>query len=156
MEQQGTLTLHRARQGFVAARTAQSNQLRGLLSEFGIVMPKGISSLKRQMPEILEDAENGLPHASRELFARLYAHFKELDGQVAELEQQIKACHVDEPRQPTSGGDSGDRTTQARARWRLVSGMRRRSEMADSWPPGLASFHASTPAATRNSILRDQ
>jgi transposase len=97
VEQQAMLTLHRARQGFVTARTAQSNQLRGLLSEFGIVMPKGISSLKRQIPEILEDAENGLLHASRELFARLYAHFKELDRQVGELEQQIKASHRENP-----------------------------------------------------------
>jgi len=97
VEQQATLALHRARQGFVSARTAQSNQLRGLLSEFGIVMPKGISNLKRQMPEILEDADNGLPHTSRELFARLYAHFKELDCQVHELERQIKACHRDDP-----------------------------------------------------------
>jgi len=97
VEQQATLALHRARQGFVSARTAQSNQLRGLLSEFGIVMPKGISNLKRQMPEILEDADNGLPHTSRELFARLYAHFKELDCQVHELERQIKACHRADP-----------------------------------------------------------
>jgi transposase len=95
VEQQATLALHRARQGFVTARTAQSNQLRGLLSEFGIVMPKGTSTLKRQMPEIIEDAENGLPHTSRELFTRLFAHFKELDRQVAELEQQIKACHLE-------------------------------------------------------------
>ena len=97
VEQQAMLALHRARQGFVTARTAQSNQLRGLLTEFGIVMPKGISSLKRQIPEILEDAENGLLHASRELFARLYAHFKELDRQVGELEQQIKASHRENP-----------------------------------------------------------
>jgi transposase len=97
VEQQSTLALHRSRQGFVAARTAQSNQLRGLLSEFGIVMPKGISSLQRQMPEILEDAENGLPHASRELFARLYAHFKELDRQAHELERQIKGYHRENP-----------------------------------------------------------
>jgi hypothetical protein len=97
VEQQATLALHRARQGFVSARTAQSNQLRGLLSEFGIVMPKKISNLKRRMPEILEDAENGLSHASRELFARLYAHFKELDRQVAELERQIKVCHREDP-----------------------------------------------------------
>ena len=97
VEQQATLALHRARQGFVSARTAQSNQLRGLLSEFGIVMPKGISNLKRQMPEILEDGENGLAHASRALFARLYAHFRELDRQVAELERQIKLCHRENP-----------------------------------------------------------
>jgi len=97
VEQQATLALHRARQGFVSARTAQSNQLRGLLSEFGIVMPKGVSNLKRQMPEILEDAENGLPHGGRELFARLYAHFRELDRQVADLERQIKVCHRESP-----------------------------------------------------------
>ena len=40
------IKLTRARQGFVTARTAQSNQLRGLPSEFGIVMPTGISRLK--------------------------------------------------------------------------------------------------------------
>jgi transposase len=60
-------------------------------------MPKGISNLKRHMPEILEDAENGLPHGSRELFARLHAHFRELDRQVAELERQIKVCHRESP-----------------------------------------------------------
>jgi hypothetical protein len=59
-EQQALIAIHRARQRFVSARTAQSNQLRGLLSEFGIVMPKGISILQRRMPQILEDAENGL------------------------------------------------------------------------------------------------
>jgi transposase len=59
-EQQALIAIHRARQGFVSARTAQSNQLRGLLSELGIVMPKGISTLQRRMPQILEDAENGL------------------------------------------------------------------------------------------------
>lgn len=38
VEQQAVLSLHRARQSFVAERTAQANQLRGLLS--GLVMPK--------------------------------------------------------------------------------------------------------------------
>lgn len=93
VEQQALLAVHRARQGFVSARTAQSNQIRGLLSEFGIVMPKGIASLGRRMPEILADAENGLPGSSRELFAHLYAHFNELSRQVEELERQIKAWH---------------------------------------------------------------
>lgn len=41
-EQQALLALHRARQGFVAARTAQGNQIRGLLAEFGLVVPKGL------------------------------------------------------------------------------------------------------------------
>jgi transposase len=92
-EQQAVLGLHRARQGFVFARTAQVNQMRGLLAEFGLVMPKGIQSLVKKVPEILEDAENGLPGTSRELFSRLFSHFRELDRQVKELEGQIQAWH---------------------------------------------------------------
>ena len=41
-EQQALLAIHRARQGFVKARTAQANQIHGLLAEFGIVIPQGI------------------------------------------------------------------------------------------------------------------
>ena len=49
VEQQALLGLHRARQGFVSARTAQANQIRGLLGEFGIVMPAGIGYLERHL-----------------------------------------------------------------------------------------------------------
>jgi transposase len=93
VEQQGLLALHRARQGFVAARTAQANQIRGLLSELGVVIPKGIRYLEHRLPQILEDAENDLPGTSRDLFNRLFSHFRELDRQVSELELQIKAWH---------------------------------------------------------------
>ncbi len=43
VEQQSVLSLHRARQGFVKVHTAQANQIRGLLSEFGIIVPQGIA-----------------------------------------------------------------------------------------------------------------
>ena len=85
--------LHCARQGFVKARTAQANQMRGLLSEFGIVIPQGIRSINKRMPDILEDAENGLPGTLRKLLERLNDHFKELNRQVEELELQIKLWH---------------------------------------------------------------
>jgi len=91
--QQALLALHRARQGFVAARTAQANQIRGLLAEFGIVIPKGIRFVQSQLPDIVEDAENGLPGVSRELFAQLFHHLRELNVQVKELEDRIKAWH---------------------------------------------------------------
>ncbi len=42
VEQQSVLALHRVRQSFVKARTAQANQIRGLLSEYGIVVLQGI------------------------------------------------------------------------------------------------------------------
>jgi len=92
-EQQALLALHGARQGFVAARTAQANQIRGFLAEFGLVMPVGIRSLERKLPEFLEDGENGLSGASRALFARLFEHYRALDRQVDELEREIHAWH---------------------------------------------------------------
>ena len=93
VEQQAVLAIHRARQGFVVERTAQANQIRGLLYELGIVIPKGIHHLEKQLPLILEDTENGLPEGSRSLFARLFEHFRELGRQVKELESQIRAWH---------------------------------------------------------------
>ena len=42
------------------ARTAQANQIRGLLGEFGIVIPQGIASIGKRLPEILEDGDNEL------------------------------------------------------------------------------------------------
>ena len=97
VEQQAVLALHRARQGLVVARTAQANQLRGLLAEFGLVLPRGIERLKEQVPAILEDAENGLPASVRELFARLLAHLQDLDNQANELEQEIHVWHRQQP-----------------------------------------------------------
>ncbi len=93
VEQQGILSVHRARQGFVRARTAQGNQIRGLLSEFGIVIPQGIRSIMKQMPEILEDGENELPGTMRNLLERLTENLKEMDRQVDELEKQIGLWH---------------------------------------------------------------
>ena len=92
-EQQAVLALHRARHGFVKARTAQANQIRGLLAEYGIVIPQGISHIATHLPDILEDGENGLPGVFRQLIDRLGAHLKELDRQVGELEVQIQVWH---------------------------------------------------------------
>lgn len=94
-EQQGVLALHRARQGFVKARTAQANQIRGLLSEFGIVIAQGIAQIAKRLPEILEDGENGLPSRFRRLLERLSEQLRELDRQVGELEREIQLWHRD-------------------------------------------------------------
>ena len=94
-EQQAIMSVHRARQGFVKARTAQGNQIRGLLAEFGIVIPRGIDAIARRIPDILEDAENGLPGTMRRLIARLTDNLKEMDRQVDELEAQILQWHND-------------------------------------------------------------
>lgn len=93
VDQQAVLALHRARQGFVRARTAQANQIRGLLGEFGLVIPRGITNIAQHVPQLIEDATNELPGSFRLLVQRLIDHLKELDRQVEELEMQIKAWH---------------------------------------------------------------
>jgi transposase len=95
IEQQTVLSLHAVRQGFVKARTAQGNQIRGLLAEFGIVINKGFAPLYQRLPDIVEDGENGLPGLFRDLLTRLLAHLKVLDRQVGEIELQIKLWHRD-------------------------------------------------------------
>src|SRR5476651_476284 len=93
VEQQAILSIHRVRHGFVKARTAQANQIRGLLGEFGLVIPKGISNVAKRVPELLEDASNELPVAFRQLIDHLTQHLKELDRQVKEFEREIIAWH---------------------------------------------------------------
>jgi transposase len=92
-EQQAVLSLHRARQGFVRQRTAQANQIRGLLAEFGIAIPQGIRHISKHLPEILEDAENRLPGAFRQLLRQLGEHLKTLDELVHAMEKQIQQWH---------------------------------------------------------------
>ena len=94
-EQLAVLALHRARQGFVKARTAQANQIRGLLAEYGLIIPQGITHIGKRVPEFLEDSENGLPWMFRQLLMRLHEHLKALDKQVNELEEAIVRWHRD-------------------------------------------------------------
>ena len=68
--------LHRLRQDKMEQRTALVNQIRGFLAERGIVIPQGVNQVRKQLPLILEDAENALPSLSRELFAELYEALK--------------------------------------------------------------------------------
>jgi len=93
VEQQAVLALHRVRQGFVRARTAQANQIRGLMAEFGLIIPQGIGYVTARAPALIEDASNDLPGAFRILVQRLLDHLKELDRQVDELESQIVKWH---------------------------------------------------------------
>jgi transposase len=97
VEQQAVLALHRGRQGFVKARTAQGNQIRGLLAEFGVVVAPGRQQLTAQLPAILEDGANGLPGTVRELLQTLQGQLQELDRQVAALEQRIQRWHREQP-----------------------------------------------------------
>lgn len=99
-EQQAVLSLHRARELLVAQRTALGNHIRGLLSEYGIVVRQGAEALRRTMPRILEDADNGVPDLARELFHDLYRRLRELDEYVHAYDHRLKRLARDmEPAQ---------------------------------------------------------
>ncbi|MCL4473908.1 MAG: IS110 family transposase [Actinobacteria bacterium] len=88
-EQQDIQAVHRIRQRLVADRTSKANQTRGLLSEYGIIIPQGIRRLRKQLPFILEDADNGLSPLARELFGDLYRQLLELDEKISSYDRKI-------------------------------------------------------------------
>ena len=90
-EQQSVLMVHRARTLTMANRTAQVNQIRGLLGEFGITVPKGVARLRRELPGILEDAENTLTDLAREVLFGLLGQLRELDGHIRAYDSKIRA-----------------------------------------------------------------
>ena len=71
--------------------------MRGLLAEFGIVLPQGVFALERGVPEILADAENSLSDRVRERFSQLFGQLRALGATVREWEHEILAWHRDNP-----------------------------------------------------------
>jgi transposase len=90
-EQQAVLCLHRIRQGTIKDRTARINRLRGLLSEFGIIIPKGRYPLQNTIGGILEDAENALPFLARELLNDLWQSIKGLNEEILKYDRKLYA-----------------------------------------------------------------
>ncbi len=91
LEQQDLQSLHRIRSQAVARRTAQANQIRGLLMEYGRVLPQGIAYIRKAIPSILEDAENELTVLFRALLADLYREMVHLDNRIQRLETKLEA-----------------------------------------------------------------
>jgi transposase len=89
VQQQEMQALHRLRSRMVKERTALGNSLRGLLAEFGLIIPQGVSALRRGIPAILEDADNDLSDSFRAVVARSYEHFVALGEQIDFYTQQL-------------------------------------------------------------------
>jgi len=91
IEQQDIQSTHRIRSLLVSRRTAQANQIRGLLLEYGIIIPKGIVHIRKAVPDILEDAENALTALFRELLIELYEEMVHLDERIDTLEKKLQS-----------------------------------------------------------------
>jgi transposase len=87
--QQAVLAVHRARELLVGDRTALMNQIRGLLAEYGIVVPQGIARLRRVLHSVLEDAANGLPGLARDVITELQERLWDLDARIATYDRRI-------------------------------------------------------------------
>jgi transposase len=92
IEQQAILAVHRVRQGLVKLRTAQVNQVRCLLAEVGLVLPRGIQHIRR-VPVLLDEAADMLPTAFCQLMRQQFESIRELDRRIAELEGDIRRWH---------------------------------------------------------------
>ena len=91
VEQQDIQAVHRMRSLVVERRTAQINQIRGLLSEYGIEIAQGRAAVWRRLPEILEDADNGLSGRFRAELHELASELRHLDARVTHYDEQIEA-----------------------------------------------------------------
>src|ERR1700686_853611 len=89
-EQLDLQALHRVRERWVMRRTAVVNQIRSLLLERGLTLPKGRSHLDEQLPRILEDAELNLSDSFRVLLAQLKLELEQLAARVEEMDRVIQ------------------------------------------------------------------
>ncbi|KUY98148.1 transposase [Burkholderia territorii] len=83
--QQATLCLHRTRQGFVEERTATYNRLRGLLSEFGVVLPQSPERLRLDIAAHLDL----LPGWARRCISDLLEHAGNIEDRLGEYDRAI-------------------------------------------------------------------
>jgi transposase len=90
IEQLDLQAIHRIRDRLVGERTAVINQIRGFLIEYGLPVKEGRPALKRDLADILEDAENGLSGTMRQLISRLRNHWQQLEAQVEECARDIE------------------------------------------------------------------
>jgi len=93
VEQQDIQSLHRVRSRLVGCRTQLVNQVRGLLMEYGIVMPQHIGQVRRGVPEVLENENNELTCLSRRLLAALYDELVDLDNRVEQIEKELRIVY---------------------------------------------------------------
>ncbi|WP_304349223.1 IS110 family transposase [Comamonas testosteroni] len=96
-QQQGIPCVHRLREGFKEERTACINRIRGLLAEFGIVLPQSPRVLRTYLHDILDDASNDIAGVARIALQRALMHWQELEEHLHWCEQRIAAhCKEDE------------------------------------------------------------
>jgi transposase len=98
IEQQDMQCVHRVRERLIRSRTALTNEVRGLLAEYGIVIAHtGIRAVRQAIPLILEDADNGLSANLRELLHGIGEELRAIDQRIEAFDKTVQHhAHRDE------------------------------------------------------------
>ena len=98
VEQQVMQAEHRIRTRLIRARTAFSNEIRGLLIEFGIAIGLGITQIRKALPMLLEDKETRLSARFKLLLSELAEELRQIDTHINEHEERLKAAAKEDDR----------------------------------------------------------
>ena len=97
IDQQALGGIHRFRSGWIATRTAQVNTIRGLLREFGILIPLGVEKVVPQVRLLVEDADSPVPCAIRPSLAAACDEVELLDGRIKQAEKELESLCEQDP-----------------------------------------------------------
>ena len=147
-EQQALLVVHRVRSELVQSRGGLINQVRSLLTEFGIVMPQGRFSFRHNIGVALDDAR--LPTLARQILHEVNARIRGLDEDILAYDRRIEAMVRDSVPMRRIGRCAASVRSRPVRSW-PASVMRSCFATAASLPPGSAWCHASTRPAARSS-----
>jgi transposase len=96
VQQQDMQCLHRVRSRLIGCRTQLSNQIRGLLHEYGITIPAHLNQLRKALPQLIDETEQRLSIAAKSIFRALYEELCSVDSRIAELEQKVNQAFRDD------------------------------------------------------------
>lgn len=96
--QQGVLSLHALREGYIRDRNACMNRSRGLLAEFGIVFPVSTLRFRKDFDDLVSEFEHRLPPTALDVLKRCAEHFQQLDRHVDWCDEMIRAHAATDPR----------------------------------------------------------
>ena len=96
VEQQDLQALHRIRSRLIGCRTQISNQIRGLLAEYGVVLPQHLIQVRRALPQ-LDEKEKRLSDFAKRLFSTLYEELQALDQRILAMEAEVNQAFQQNP-----------------------------------------------------------
>ena len=96
--QHDMLLLHRQREQWIKRRTALGNHVRGTLAQYGIVLSRRLESLRRVLPRLVSEQDNGLSAMAREVYRQSYEELRDLDAKVAGLDAKLEHLARLDPR----------------------------------------------------------